>query len=110
MSDCNSDNKKFLCGDKVTCLPIEKVCNKVKDCSDGLDEGGICDKFNNNTACESHYCPDNAECFISPNGPICVCAKGFSYDSQKKLCEVCEFYFTIFRIVLDLLKQKYYFS
>lgn len=86
--DCTSNNKKFLCADNATCLPIEKACNKVKDCSDGLDEGGICDKFSNNTACEVNNCPDNAECFIWPTGPVCVCPTGYSYNSQKKICEV----------------------
>lgn len=92
VSDCTSDNKKFLCSDNVTCIAIENVCNNRRDCKDGLDEGGICNKFQNNTACELNYCPSNAECFIWPSGPVCVCPKGFSYNSQKKTCEVCTRY------------------
>lgn len=90
VADCTVDNKKFLCGDNTTCISIEKVCNKEKDCKDGIDEGGICDKFNNNTACELHYCPNDAECYIWPTGPVCVCPKGYRYNSQKKTCEVSE--------------------
>ena len=85
---CTSANKQFLCSDNTTCLSIEKVCDKENDCKDGSDEGGICMKFSNNKACESHYCPDVAECFIWPSGPVCVCPKGFSYNSNKKICEV----------------------
>lgn len=88
VSGCHSDKRKFLCGDNVTCLTIEKVCDRKKDCSDGLDEGGICDKFSNNTACELHYCPDVADCYIWPTGPVCVCPNGFVYNAQKKICEV----------------------
>ncbi|KAG4077892.1 hypothetical protein HA402_013826 [Bradysia odoriphaga] len=87
MSDCTSGNKKFLCSDSVTCIAIGNVCNNQKDCSDGSDEGGICNKFHNNTACELNYCPNNAECFIWPTGPVCVCPPGFSYNPQKKACE-----------------------
>lgn len=95
VSDCKVENSQFLCGDNVTCISIEKACNKVKDCNDGLDEGGICDKFTNNRACELQYCPSNAECYIWPTGPVCVCPKGFSYNSQKKICEVCKRFYLL---------------
>lgn len=76
----------FLCGDNVTCLAIEKVCNKENDCSDGSDEGEFCSKLNNSSVCESNHCPDNVECQSAV--PVCVCPEGFTYDSQHRICEV----------------------
>lgn len=103
VSDCTSANKKFLCGDNITCIPIDKVCDNRNDCRDGLDEGGICKKFRNNSDCELNYCPDDAECYIQPTGPVCVCPRGYAYNIQKKACEVCNSSFILRPILFKIL-------
>nr|QBF03701.1 vitellogenin receptor [Laodelphax striatellus] len=70
----------FRCAsDDNECVQTDKVCNGEKDCSDGSDEGGMCDK-----GCANAGCSDN--CQKTPNGPKCTCSKGFELMGDAKTC------------------------
>nr|ADE34166.1 vitellogenin receptor [Nilaparvata lugens] len=70
----------FRCAsDASECIHTDKVCNNEKDCSDGSDEGGMCDK-----GCESAGCSDT--CQRTPHGPKCTCPQGFELSGDAKTC------------------------
>jgi len=89
--DCLTPSKQ--CVDIITnksiCLPIEKFCNNHRDCIDGSDEGGHCDK----DPCFNTQC--QGSCHNTPSGALCYCPEGSTLGLDGQSClkknSVCEF-------------------
>lgn len=62
---------------------MDKVCNDFIDCHDGSDEGNRCGEKNDQ--CKDLKC--DGKCVLLPTGPTCVCEQGYSFNSERKLCE-----------------------
>ncbi|XP_075247669.1 uncharacterized protein LOC142340823 isoform X1 [Convolutriloba macropyga] len=67
------NNSQYVCADERKCVPVNRICNKRNDCSDGSDEKqGCCDLDtgkDNGThfACKTHMCiPIEQKC----DGPM----------------------------------------
>lgn len=114
--DCTVQNDKFLCGDNVTCISLDRVCNGVNgtyessvafhsqaaliknyshffpiDCADSADERNECFKNNqkNGTnSCSKYDCLPTGKCHVLPTGPTCICPKGYKLSENKQECEV----------------------
>ncbi len=80
-STCKDD--EFQCRRGKACIPYEKVCDKVSDCSDGSDEPlhcGVdeCRKVEDNGC--GHRCVDTKESFR------CECRDGYKLMADGKAC------------------------
>ncbi|CAG0894277.1 unnamed protein product [Darwinula stevensoni] len=53
-----------------------KVCDKLKDCPDGSDEGSLCGRSKCENGTGSHFC------FPSPEGPKCSCHSWYKLTNQ----------------------------
>ncbi|XP_052744122.1 putative vitellogenin receptor isoform X2 [Bicyclus anynana] len=76
---------RYSCLDKSFCLPPEHMCDGIKDCKDGSDEGAFCDRWH--TMCKNFTCPQNAECKPQRTAATCLCETYKRYNSTSKQCE-----------------------
>lgn len=92
--DCELSDSKFMCKSKDECIDLNKTCNDEKNCHDGSDEGEYCKK-NATELCKDLKC--DGKCIVLPDGPTCLCKKGFFFNIDSKVCEdinECERYGT----------------
>ncbi|KAF7993856.1 hypothetical protein HCN44_011125 [Aphidius gifuensis] len=86
---------EFTC-DNGECVGYQSACDGINDCSDGSDEGKLC-----NITCSSLKPPCHHICQKTPNGPLCLCLVKFdliddkycrSIDSclQDKCSQICQ--------------------
>lgn len=70
--NCTVDKSLYRCRDRSKCIPLDKVCNKEKDCPDSSDEGELCQETCHPDSCQ------HGQCISHPNGARCVCGEGFN--------------------------------
>ena len=70
---------EFLCADESECIYSNKVCDGVKDCFDGSDEGRHCGP--------SSYEGINFD-GILPSGVDRICESGYAFNIVTKKCQV----------------------
>lgn len=80
--DCELANGKFLCHTQEECIDLKDLCNGKKDCLDGSDEHERCQK----DGCKKLKCEN--DCAELPEGPTCICKKGFHFNNISETCEV----------------------
>lgn len=68
----------FDCKDG-TCTDLHRVCDGIEDCSNKVDESGLC-----NVSCVASPCAH--KCIKSPYGPTCDCNQGYKLGPDKKQC------------------------
>ncbi|CAB3364278.1 Hypothetical predicted protein [Cloeon dipterum] len=70
-----------LCDNGTKCLEVGHLCNNVKDCVDGSDEGLRCDEdqCRHNRGC-SHMCQN------TPEGSICYCPDNLNLQTDSLTC------------------------
>jgi Low-density lipoprotein receptor domain class A. len=96
--ECKQEQNLFLCANNVECIEIGELCDGVKHCHDGSDEGVACNASKwyilrdlsnyflieevltqsfivGIAACQSAGC--SHRCVASPNGPLCICQVGY---------------------------------
>jgi len=78
---CLHTNGMFECT-SGECIEHKKVCNGVKDCGSGDDEGSHCDQ---KQTCKNHKC--SQECYVSPHGNECFCRDGYELMSDGITCK-----------------------
>nr|QYY47504.1 vitellogenin receptor-2 [Pardosa pseudoannulata] len=77
-----SECDEFFCYATGHCLPWSKVCDGFPDCPNIPDEGGRCQR-----ACSGDNGGCSQICKKSPQGPQCICLKGYRLQSDNKRCE-----------------------
>ncbi|XP_046973536.1 putative vitellogenin receptor [Vanessa cardui] len=70
-----SCSKGYRC-DGGQCVEWARVCDRVRDCADGSDEGRLCDSPCARDTCE-HSCQP------SPRGPHCTCPHGYTANGSR---------------------------
>ncbi|EDW75194.2 uncharacterized protein Dwil_GK20043 [Drosophila willistoni] len=82
---CQTEHGKFLCRNRLNCLPLSQVCDGHPDCSDNSDESESC---HSKPDCSSKQCPPGAKCHMMPaSGPECYCPQGFRLSNFASKCE-----------------------
>lgn len=72
----------YPCG-SGDCVPYELVCNHVRDCLDGSDEGVQC-----TSACKVKNGNCEQKCLETPSGPVCSCDHGYEVNpSNNRTCD-----------------------
>lgn len=71
---CNDGSYPCMSGD---CVTYEFVCNNVRDCLDGSDEGFWC-----SSACKVNNGNCEQVCLETPGGPVCGCYPGYAINSN----------------------------
>lgn len=84
--NCEMSQERFLCNDKSTCIPLNKVCDGIPDCPKGDDESSSCHFAKE--GCRSNGCPKEALCYSLPIGSVCICPEGFVFNATSAKCEV----------------------
>ncbi|XP_078605134.1 vitellogenin receptor-like isoform X4 [Branchiostoma floridae x Branchiostoma japonicum] len=72
----------YPCGDGL-CVRLQAVCDGVPHCRNGNDEGGKCGP----QLCQTSPCAGPADCYPTPDGPLCHCHEGFNISSDNITCE-----------------------
>eukprot|EP00058_Branchiostoma_floridae_P023950 XP_002609440.1 hypothetical protein BRAFLDRAFT_93487 [Branchiostoma floridae] len=72
----------YPCGDGL-CVQLQAVCDRVPHCRNGNDEGGKCGP----QLCQTSPCAGPADCYPTPDGPLCHCHEGFNISSDNITCE-----------------------
>ncbi|KAF8770698.1 Low-density lipoprotein receptor-related protein 2 like protein [Argiope bruennichi] len=74
--------EEYSCTLSGECIPWSKVCDKVNDCEDLMDEGPLCSKACN---VDNGGCSQN--CQKTPEGSKCFCVHGYSLSFDGLTCE-----------------------
>lgn len=77
--ECVLERNLFLCADKFECVEVGELCDGVKHCQDGSDEGPAC----NVSAAACHTAGCSHRCVASPHGPLCICQIGYEIVNNK---------------------------
>ncbi|KAI5633262.1 low-density lipoprotein receptor domain class A domain-containing protein [Phthorimaea operculella] len=78
--------KHYVCLDKTYCLAYRHMCNGIKDCKDGSDEGPFCDSWA--SMCANRTCGKKATCYPERDGPECVCEETyFLFNETTHACQ-----------------------
>ena len=96
------------CDDNTKCVKVTQLCDKVKNCQDGSDEGGKCSKLrklvmerlsrflfvmlthknavfvSDDNQCSKAQCSHH--CRNSPDGAVCYCPPGKYLAANKTTC------------------------
>ncbi|CAK1543493.1 unnamed protein product [Leptosia nina] len=88
--DCKSEvvglyEKEYSCLDTSFCLPKDNMCDGIKDCKDGSDEGTFCQHWQ--TMCSNFSC-NGTKCVPDRTGPYCDCLSShYKYNYTTQVCE-----------------------
>ncbi|XP_055389862.1 putative vitellogenin receptor isoform X2 [Condylostylus longicornis] len=77
-SNCHVD--MFSCKDG-SCVEKSKVCDGITDCTNGVDEGPLCE-----TSCSKNKNSCQHICTPTPYGSECSCKQGYHLNHDKKTC------------------------
>ncbi|CAH2057043.1 unnamed protein product, partial [Iphiclides podalirius] len=81
--------RNYKCLDSSFCLSQDQMCDGIKDCRDGTDEGAFCAKWH--TMCLNFTCGgNNTSCSPERNGPVCICLGSFSLKQYNYTTHQCE--------------------
>ena len=76
---CTVEKGYYQCAVSDQCFAIKFLCDGTTHCSDGSDEGGLC-----NETCTPRLC--GHECHATPTGPLCYCREGYALDANNETC------------------------
>ncbi|XP_016379393.1 low-density lipoprotein receptor-related protein 1B-like, partial [Sinocyclocheilus rhinocerous] len=82
------------------CVHFSTLCNGVRDCEDGYDEGVHCRELVG--SCKERRC--QFDCVIMRNGTSCFCGEGFELDEDRRRCrdhDECRDYGTCSQICMN---------
>ena len=93
MADCQNgvdegaacERNTWRCTGEDICLPMNTVCDGFEQCYDGSDEGDHCE-----ADCHGPLGEHCTSCIQTPNGPACICEKGYELDTQMKCSDINE--------------------
>ncbi|CAK1590912.1 unnamed protein product [Parnassius mnemosyne] len=81
--------RNYKCLDHSFCLSQDQMCDGIKDCRDGSDEGVFCDKWH--IMCSNFTCGgNNTACSPERDGPVCVCLDSYSLQQYNYTTHQCE--------------------
>ncbi|CAH2097493.1 unnamed protein product [Euphydryas editha] len=84
-SDCENKTTNHLCLDGSYCLLEVHMCDGMKDCRDGSDEGKFCEHWH--TMCTNSSCPKNSRCKPQRSGETtCLCKSFGDYNKTTNKC------------------------
>ncbi|CAG4939042.1 unnamed protein product [Colias eurytheme] len=77
--------KEYACLDRSFCVPRDHMCDGIKDCKDGSDEGTFCQHWH--TMCDNFPC-NGTKCAPDRSGPYCDCQSAhYKYNYTTQHCE-----------------------
>ncbi|XP_061380493.1 vitellogenin receptor isoform X2 [Danaus plexippus] len=83
--NCEVRSMNYTCLDKSYCVPYNNMCDGLKDCRDGSDEGAFCAEWSK--MCANRTCPRESFCKPTRNGGTCVCNSYKEYNPSSGECE-----------------------
>lgn len=103
-SDCKVPN--YYCAQSKKCIPVHKLCDGRRDCSDGSDESGLCSE----KLCD-HITDCQFFCHNAPhtNGYVCACPQHMFLEADGKTCtapQECDSFSTCSHLCVQLNPTK----
>lgn len=101
--ECVHPNR--LCKPNGKCVLAKQLCDRIRDCPDGSDEGGLCSE----DVCSSSSDDCSFFCHSSPEGYVCSCPKNMYLKADGTHCSfehACEHWGTCSQVCEQ--KGKHY--